>query len=48
VRMKKDRWHPVLFQFGSIVLPLGLSSSPTGFYSAQALQHAHDRLFALP
>ena len=34
---EKDRWHPVLFQFGSIVLPRGASEDDTIVFSGQAL-----------
>ncbi|OWY73448.1 hypothetical protein B7486_03655 [cyanobacterium TDX16] len=35
---EKDRWHPVLFQFGSMVLPRGASQSDTIIFSGQALR----------
>lgn len=35
---EKDRWHPKLFQFGSIILPRGASNRSTLFFSGQALR----------
>ncbi len=37
-RHLKDRWHPVLFQFGTAVLPRSEFAGNHGFYSGQALQ----------
>lgn len=34
---EKDRWHPIYFQFGSIVLPRGESTDDTIVFSGQAL-----------
>jgi len=39
----KDRWNPVYFQFGSIVLPRGTSPNETILYSGQALTGLDDR-----
>jgi hypothetical protein len=44
LRVSKDRWHPVYFQFGSIVLPRGESDDNTIIYSGQALQGIDNRL----
>jgi hypothetical protein len=35
---EKDLWHPVYFQFGSIVLPRGHSDRSTVFFSGQAIR----------
>jgi hypothetical protein len=35
---EKDAWHPVYFQFGSIILPRGGSRSETVLFSGQALK----------
>jgi hypothetical protein len=37
-RARKDRWHAVLFQFGSIVLPRGASGRQTIMFSGQAVR----------
>lgn len=37
LRAPKDHWHPVYFQFGSIVLPRGESDDDVIVYSGQAL-----------
>lgn len=38
LRAKKDRWHPVYFQYGSIILPRGESDRDPIFFSGQAVQ----------
>jgi hypothetical protein len=49
MRVRKDRWHPVYFQFGSIVLPRGESDENTIVYSGQALTGIDNKLiFARP
>lgn len=35
---EKDRWNPIYFQFGSIVLPRGCSERSTLFFSGQAVK----------
>lgn len=42
---KKDRWHPVYFQFGSIVLPRGASDKETLLFSGQALERLDGKAF---
>jgi len=42
LRAEKDRWNPVYFQFGSIVLPRGISPRETILYSGQALKGLDD------
>jgi hypothetical protein len=42
---KKDRYHPALFQFGTLVLPYGRGSQPRGMFSGQAVAGADDRVF---
>jgi len=37
-RVRKDRWNPDLFQFGSLVLPAGSSRDETIFFSGQAVE----------
>ena len=43
----KDIWHPVLFQFGAVVLATHLSQIETTIYSGQAVSRAHDRVFTV-
>lgn len=43
----KDRWHPVYFQFGSIVLPRGESDRETVYFSGQALAGIDGKAFAM-
>jgi len=38
LRVEKDFWHPVYFQYGSLVLPRGASEQETIFFSGQALK----------
>jgi hypothetical protein len=35
---KKDRYHPVYFQYGTLVLPYGHGSQPRGMFSGQAVE----------
>jgi hypothetical protein len=42
---RKDRWHPVLFQFGSLVLPRGRGDGETVFFSGQAVRGYDGRAF---
>lgn len=42
----KDRWHPIYFQFGSIVLPRGEIDSETIYFSGQALSGIDGRAFS--
>jgi len=44
--VEKDRWHPVYFQFGSIVLPRGVSKSNTVIFSGQALRGIDNRVIS--
>lgn len=41
---KKDRWHPVYFQYGNIVLPKSESRNPTFIFSGQALRKVDNRI----
>ena len=43
---EKDFWHPDLFQFGSLVLPRGISDRETFFFSGQAVKHYDGKVFA--
>ncbi len=43
---EKDRWHPNLFQFGSLILPRGPSEKETLFFSGQAVKRFDGRTFA--
>lgn len=38
LRAEKDGWHPVYFQYGSIILPRGESDRDTIFFSGQAVR----------
>jgi hypothetical protein len=42
---KKDRYHPALFQFGTLALPYGYGDRPQGMFSGQAVAGADDRVF---
>ena len=42
---KKDRYHPALFQFGTLALPYSYGDRPRGMYSGQAVTGADDRVF---
>jgi hypothetical protein len=42
---KKDRYHTVLFQFGTLALPYGYGNLPRGMFSGQAVVGADDRVF---
>ena len=37
-RARKDRWHPRWFQFGSLVLPSGISGREAVWFSGQAVE----------
>jgi len=39
---RKDRLHPVLFQYGTLVLPKSHSQQPIGMFSGQAVVNAHN------
>ena len=41
----KDRWHPNLFQFGSLILPRGRSDREKLFFSGQAVQGYDGKAF---
>ena len=41
---RKDRYHPQLFQFGTIVLPYAYHDQPRGMYSGQAIEEMDGRL----
>jgi hypothetical protein len=42
---RKDRWHPVYFQFGSLVLPRGESDKEVLLVSGQAIEGLDGRAF---
>ncbi|MBX3395726.1 MAG: hypothetical protein KF841_10195 [Phycisphaerae bacterium] len=42
----KDRWHPIYFQFGSIVLPRGETESQIIYFSGQALSGVDGMAFS--
>lgn len=42
---EKDFWHPVYFQFGSLVLPRGASEEETILFSGQALKGLDGRAY---
>jgi hypothetical protein len=44
LRARKDGWHPIYFQFGSIVLPRGESRHERLCFSGQALQGLDNQL----
>lgn len=41
---KKDGYHSVLFQFGTLVLPYGYGTQARGMFSGQAVEGADDRV----
>lgn len=41
---QKDRYHPTLFQFGTLVLPYAHHESRRGMYSGQAVEGMDDRV----
>lgn len=44
---RKDRLHPILFQYGTLVLPYSHYQQPKGMFSGQAIQDADNTIFLL-
>jgi hypothetical protein len=44
---RKDAWHPILFQFGTLALPVSRCAEPRGAFSGQALRGFDDRMSTL-